>query len=337
MKETNHTSTVSMSETFEKLEARLIEANRNIDTTILKEILNSIKGTTITIGCGGSLVVANYLSKLLEERNIFSICRNSRDILHGGGKADSLFAFSYSGKTHGIHLALDHFIGNKYLITCNSNAKISSNPKIISFEHQGMNKEKSFVSLAATLIPIGEFLKIQDEIGKNEFETKIINYIHSSKKWLRSLANQNFLGYNSGEVFEIMTGYDTEVASTFLESTLTEAGLGNVIIHDKYSYCHGRSTISYLDGKAHNLIYLINEKTELDEFLLEQLKDTDYFPITIMDVSNSNTSSLERQYELLIKAVFLCKKIAEDKKMELSQVNYNKDIVHKVYYYKGEM
>lgn len=239
MKNINHTTTIPIDETFEKLEIRLIDANRNMDTTILKEILDSIKGTTITIGCGGSLVVANYLSKLLEERNIFSICRNSRDIMHSRVKADSLVAFSYSGKTHGIHLALDHFIGNKYLITCNSNAKVSSNTKMVSLGYQEMDKERSFISLAATLIPIGEFLKIQDEIGKKDFETKIINYIHNSKKWLKSISPQNVLGYNSSEVFEVMTGYDTEVASTFLESTLTEAGLGNVIIHDKYSYCHG--------------------------------------------------------------------------------------------------
>lgn len=133
-----------------------------------------------------------------------------------------------------------------------------------------------------------------------------------------------------------MTGYDTEVASLFLESTLTEAGLGNVIVHDKYDYCHGRSTINYQDNKDHSLIYLVNEKTEIDEFLLEVLS-IKYFPIIVMDVSNSRTSFLERQYELLIKAIFFCKKVATDKKMDLSQVEYDRDIIKKVYSYKGEM
>lgn len=329
---TNHTYTVPMQEIFEKLDERLLEANMNIDAASLKEVLDNINGNAITIGCGGSLVVANYLSKVLDSRGIFCVCRNARDIVHSKNNGNNLLAYSYSGNTHGICLALNYFQGNKYLLTCNPNKE-----NAIILGYKNMPKEKSFISLSSTLIPVGEFLKYHDNISKEDFAKKVTTYLKESKTWLRNLANQNFLAYGSSEVFEIMTGYDTEVASSFLESTLTEAGLGNVIVHDKYSYCHGRSTINYQDEKTHNLIYLINEKTEIDELLLEQLRNTDYFPITVIDVSNSKTSSLERQYELLVKAVFLSKKIAEDKKMELSQVEYNRNIVHKVYYYKGEM
>lgn len=332
MDKMNHTRTVSMEETFERLEERLIDANEKIDATGLKNVLDHIKGTVVTIGCGGSLVVADFLTKVLIERKIFSVTRNTRDILHSKHNMDYLLAYSYSGTTNGIQLALDNFQGKKYLFTCNYQKE-----NAISLGYEDMEKERSFISLSSTLIPIGEFLKYHSEIQKEDFTKKVKDYLKDMKLWLRTLSNQNFLSYGSSEVFEIMTGYDTEIASTFLESTLVEAGLGNPIIHDKYGYCHGRSTINYQDEKSHNLIYLINEKTELDEFLLEVLKNTNYFLVTVMDVSNSNTSSLERQYELLLKSIFLCKKIAEDKKMDLSQVEYNQSIISKVYRYKGEM
>ena len=328
----NHTSTVPMKETFDRLEDRLIDANWNIEASSLKNILDHLKGTTVTTGCGGSLVVADFLTKVLEERGFFCVTRNTRDILHNRNNMDNLFAYSYSGNTHGIELALNKFQGNKYLLTCNHQKENS-----IFLGYEKMEKEKSFISLSSTLIPIGEFLKYHEKISKEDFSKKIKSYLKEIKPWLRTLSNQNFLSYGSSEVFEIMTGYDTEVASCFLESTLVEADLGSPIIHGKYGYCHGRSTLNYQDKKSHNLIYLINEKTELDDFLLELLQNTDYFPVTVIDVSNANTSSLERQYELLLKSIFVCKKIAEDKKMDLSQVEYNPRIVQKVYRYKGEM
>lgn len=332
MEKRNHTSTVPMKETFDRLEYRLIDANEKIEASSLENALDNLKGTTVTTGCGGSLVVADFLTKVLEERGFFCVTKNTRDIIHSKHNMDNLFAYSYSGNTHGIHLVLNQFQGNKYLLTCNNQKEDA-----ICLGYKEMEKEKSFISLSSTLIPIGEFLKYHEKIKKEDFTKKIKLYFQEIKAWLRTLSHQNFLSYGSSEIFEIMTGYDTEVASYFLESTLVEAGLGNPIIHDKYSYCHGRSTINYQDKKTHSLIYLINEKTELDDFLLEVLNNTDYFPVTIIDVSTSNTSSLERQYELLLKSIFLCKKIAQDKKMDLSQVEYNRRIIQKVYQYKGEM
>ena len=98
----NHTYTVPMTETFELLETRLLEANLKIDASSLKETLDNVEGPVITIGCGGSLVVADYLAKVLYSRGIFSVCKKARDIMHSDCKVDSLLAFSYSGKTHGI-------------------------------------------------------------------------------------------------------------------------------------------------------------------------------------------------------------------------------------------
>lgn len=332
-----HTYTVPMEETFGLLEERLIDANRKIDASGLKSALDSTKNTAITIGCGGSLVVANYLSKVLEERKVFSICANSLDIVKGRKNIDNLFAFSYSGKTHGIQLALNEFCGKKYLMTCNPDIFEIPNSKVICLGYPNMDKEKSFISLSSTLIPMGEFLKVHEKIEKEEFASKIKNYLSDSMDWANGNNSiEDSLELNSSEVFEIMTSYDTSCASSFLESTLVEAGLGIPIIHDKYSYCHGRSTIAHKNHNNHHLIYLINEKSELDDYLLSIMTNS-YHQVTLIDVSNLNVSKLEREYVLTLKSVFFCKKLAEIKNLDISQVEYNRDIVHKVYYYKGGM
>lgn len=307
MAKNNHIHTVSMEENFEKLEKRLIDANQNIDLSSLKEIVDNVCGSAITIGCGGSLVVANYLSQILASRGVFSICRNSRDILYGC-KADTLFAFSYSGKTHGIKLALDRFKGNKYLLTCNNELENDNNFKIISLRYSDMDKEKSFISLSSTLISMGEFLKINENFSSSYLK----RMLEDAKNWASCQEIDklsNLLG--SSEVFEIMSGSDTSTPALFLESTLVEAGLGIPIIHDKYSYCHGRSTLAYKNNRKHNLIYLINEKTEIDDFLLSIIKNN-YRQVIIIDAT-SNGSSLNKEYFLTLKSVFLCKKLAEIK------------------------
>lgn len=324
----------TMEETFHLLNARLIDANYMIDESSLAN-LNELKGTTITIGCGGSLVVANYLSKVLMEKGIFSISKNARDILHEKQLVDNLIGFSYSGKTHGIQLALDHFTGNKYLLTCNTNME-KDNTKIISLGYENMDKEESYISISSTLIPMGELLKFHKNMSKYEFSKFLREILEEANKWAYQVNWKNNKVSNSSEVFEIFTGNDTSTTALFLESLLVEAGLGIPILHDKYSFCHGRSTLAYKNNKKHNLIYLMNEQSELDDFLLSLIKNN-YNNIMIMDVSNQNMTSLEKEYYLTVKSIFFCKRLAEEKNMDLSQVGYNPYVVRKVYPYKGEI
>ena len=50
---------------------------------------------------------------------------------------------------------------------------------------------------------------------------------------------------------------------------MAESGIGIPLLHEKYDYCHGRSVTSSTNKEEHTLIYLINQETELDKFLLE--------------------------------------------------------------------
>lgn len=45
-------------------------------------------------------------------------------------------------------------------------------------------------------------------------------------------------------MFEIFSGYETSTSSKYLEPTMLLSGIGIPIVHDKYTYCHGRSTLS---------------------------------------------------------------------------------------------
>lgn len=331
----NHRFTVPMEDTFNRLDKRLIDANYMVDDCNL-DILNELKGTTITIGCGGSLVVANYLSKVLANKGIFSITKNARDILHERILSNNLIGFSYSGKTHGIHLALDNFFGNKYLITCNSNIE-RQDANIIYLGHESMDKEKSFISLSSTLIPMGEFLKFSEKLDKRTFSDFLDEMLNISKRCdFYNNIDDFSKDLGSNEVFEIMSGSDTSTAALFLESTLTEAGLGVPVIHDKYSYCHGRSTLAYKNNKKHHLVYLINDKAEIDDFLLPLIKNN-YYNVTIIEANSKDMTLLEKEYFLTLKCIFFCKKLADVKSLDLSQVEYDQDIVNKVYKYKGEM
>ena len=64
------------------------------------------------------------------------------------------------------------------------------------------------------------------------------------------------INYELGNITNIFTDYKTITTSVFLESTLAESGLSLPIVHSKYNYCHGRSTLN--KDKDYDSIYLIN-------------------------------------------------------------------------------
>lgn len=70
-------------------------------------------------------------------------------------------------------------------------------------------------------------------------------YLNGYNKTIHeSLQSYNFDFDTTTNVFEIFSGTDTSTASKYLESTLVQSGIGISIVHDKYAYCHGRSTTS---------------------------------------------------------------------------------------------
>lgn len=301
----------NMEENFKKIKNRVFDSLYNTDLEKINYELSKITEPTLVSGVGGSSVVSDYASKILNEKNNI-ITRNiePRDFKYlnlTGYK--NVLSCSYSGNNYGVELA---FLNNlkHYLLS----SKESKFENVINLIYGCTDKECSFISLAATLVPCSILLNYY----LNNDKEKIIN----------NTINCNYKFDVNCDAYEIFSGLETSIASKFLESTMIEAGIGLPIVHDKYSYCHGRSTLSTI---SNNIAIYFNLNTELDKLLINEL--TKYYKdVIILDTSNSLVS----EYFLLIKCMYLTKYIAEERQKDLSGVDYN-PIVKKLYKYTGDL
>ncbi|MEE3343429.1 MAG: hypothetical protein VZS44_05015 [Bacilli bacterium] len=299
----------NMKENFEKLERRVFDSLYNTDLEKINYELSRIEGPTLISGVGGSSVVSEYASKVLNIKNHI-ITRNTepRDFKYiDTNLYKNVLACSYSGNNYGVELA---FLNNlkHYLLA----SKVNNTGDITNLTYTCLDQEKSFISLAATLIPCSILLNY---------------YLGNDKE--RIIDNLDSYNYNfdiNCDAYEIFSGIETSTASKYLESTMIESGIGIPIVHDKYSYCHGRSTISTVKN---NIAIYLNGNTELDKLLLGELYK--YYKDVIVLYFNNN---LFDEYLLLVKCMYLTKYIAEEKEKDLSGVDYN-PIVKKIYKYNG--
>ena len=296
-----------MKENFEKLEGRIFDSLYNTDLQRINFELSRIVGPTLVSGVGGSSVVSEYASKILAYKNHI-ITRNTepRDFKYMGTSLyKSVLACSYSGDNYGVKLAflndLKHFL---------LSSKENNNGNITNLTYTCLDKEKSFISLGATLIPCSILLNYYLDGNKERIIDGLENYDYDFDV--------------SGDAYEIFTGIDTSIASKYLESTMVESGIGIPIVHDKYAYCHGRSTTSYANN---NIAIYFNSNTELDRLLLEAISNY-YKEIVVLDYMPNPYS----EFQLLVKCMYLTKYIAEQKNKDLSSVEYN-PVVKRLYKY----
>ena len=301
-----------MENNFKKLESRVIDSLNKTDLEFIRYELSKINTPTITTGVGGSNVVSTFTSKVLNTKNnIISISKQPRDIKYenlNGFK--NLICCSYSGNNFGVDLSFDNNLKH-YLLSKNS-----FDDKDTTYLKYEMEPEKSFISLGATLVPI----------------SIVLNYYLNgdNKDILKNLKEYKFNFDTSCNCFEMFSGYDTSVTSTYLESTMMESGLGIPIVHDKYDYCHGRSTLSI---NYNNIAIYLNKNTELDKLLLKELKK--YYKDIIVLESNYKDDILD-DYKMLIEAMYLTKYIGEQKNKDLSIVEHS-PITKILYKYKGQV
>lgn len=302
-----------MEENFLKLEKRIRDTLQDTNLEKVFATLETIKESTICTGVGGSNVVSTFMSKVLgTKNNVIATNLEMRDLIYCYLKAyQNIIAASYSGKNYGVELSfntpLKHFLFSTY-----------EREGVQNISYKNQDKEESFISLAATLIPMSILLSYYLN-GKNDC---IFEILENSE--IPNFENP------SQNVYEIMSGYESKTAATFLESTFTEAGIGIPIVHDKYAYCHGRSTIGY--HASHNMIYF-NGNTELDNLMLEEFPK--YYE-QIIPIDYKYEDKIVNDFYLTYKSMLLAKQIALFQKKDLSIVNYS-PLVRKLYYFKGEM
>lgn len=278
----------NMKENFEKIESRVFYSLYNTDLERINYELSKITEPTLISGVGGSSVVAEYASKILNKKNNIITRRvEPRDFKYLnliGYK--NVLSCSYSGNNYGVELAFLNDMKH-YLLASKKNETEGT----INLTYSCDDKEHSFISLASTLIPCSILLNY---------------YIGSNKKII--IDNTDSYNYSfdvNCTAYEIFSGLETSAASKFLESTMVESGIGLPIIHDKYSYCHGRSTLATTNN---NIAIYFNLNTELDKLLINELPKY-YKDVIILNTCNSIMS----EYVLLIKCMYLAKYITEKK------------------------
>jgi|GEM_PF-1489378 hypothetical protein len=340
-----HTHTEPTELNFSKLKERIMQVN---DPCLgkyndIREMLYDLtidNKPTLIMATGGSKVIAYYLQLIIERLGLTGIiCEviEPRDYFYKANRDmfSNLIAISASGNTNVISEALLDFRGNKYLITEN---KEESNYQVVSWSNELYDREKSFISLVTSLGPISLLLdsttSLNLELGSNEIKRindKIKELLSRSKEKINKLN----VDFKDTSLIQIMSGYETKTSASVLESNLTEVGLAPAVIHDKGSYCHGRSNLLFQYPNS-KLIYLSHGLKELDSLLIESI-NSEYSNISVFDTNDLSDNIFWKEYYLILQMYFLSKKIAEDKNIDLTQPEYNPTLVKKLYKYKGEM
>ncbi len=302
----------SMKTNFEFLKERVVDSLNSTDLEFIRNELSKLEEPTLFSGVGGSSVVSEFGAKVINAKNaIVSVNSEPRDFIYRNNNAfKNVVACSYSGNNYGVELSFLRGL-RKYLLSNNSFDE--EDVTYLKYD-TNIDKERSFISLGATIIPVSilmdYYLNGQDSLILDCIEESPFNFDLES------------------DVYEIFSGYDTSTASKYLESTMVESGIGIPIVHDKYAYCHGRSTL----GINYNGIAIYyNRNTEFDELMLEELKQ--YYR-RIITIDSKYEDQILDDYQMLIQSMYLTKYIAEKKNKDLSKVDYS-PIVKKLYKYKG--
>ena len=299
---------------FDFLKERVVDSLDNTDLEFIRKELSKLNEPTLFSGVGGSSVVSEFGAKVINAKNgIISVNSEPRDFLYrNNGAFRNVVACSYSGNNYGVELSFFNDL-RKYLLSNNS-----FDDSDVTYLKYGttIDKEKSFISLGATLIPVSILMAY---------------YLNGHNSIMLECIKESSFDFDlESDVYEIFSGYDTSTASKYLESTMVESGIGIPIVHDKYSYCHGRSTF----GINYNGIAIYyNRNTEFDRMMLEELKK--YYSRIITIDSKFNDQLLD-DYQMLIQSMYLTKYIAEKKSKDLSKVEYS-PIVRKLYKYNGHI
>lgn len=298
---------------FEYLKRRVEDALDKTDLEFIRSELLKIKDACIVSGVGGSSVVSEFGSKVLNQKNgIISINCEPRDFLYQGVSGfKNVISCSYSGNNYGVNLSFDNDL-KKYLLSNNP----SSSEDVVNLQYQTtIDKERSFISLGATLIPVSILMDY---------------YLEGEDDKLLDLILEKDFSFEPSHVYEIFSGYDTRTSAKYLESTLVESGIGIPIVHDKYSYCHGRSTLSNVQQS--NAIYF-NRGTEFDKMMVEELKQ--YYQEVIV-IESKSTDQVIDDFQMLVQAMYLTKYLAEKQSKDLSKVEYS-PVNKKLYKYSGQI
>jgi len=309
----------NMEYNFQILLERIINTLDVSDLNQIYDKLQEIQTSVLCVGSGGSSVVSEFASIIFNQFNgCASKTLDPRDLLyHNNDAYKNVFISSYSGKNYGVETACENNC-TKYLFSTNN---LDSNIiKSITY-NSSLEKEKSFISLGATIMPMSILLSYcQKNNAKN-----IIKEVYIK------CCNLKF-DLNVSTNYDVLTGNDSRVASKFLESTFTEAGLGNVVLHNKYDFCHGRTTLPFHEQNR-TLIFLKTDNSDLTKLELKWANNLYHQIITLESFYHDPILS---NFDLTMQAMFLSKYIATLQQKDLSDVRHA-EAAKELYSFEGSM
>ena len=320
-----------MESNFAKLQQRTINACRETDFEVMKNFLKKIKNGIFCVGVGGSEVVADFAATIFPETNacgaISGTLSQAFDMKKYHGLFERLLLCSYSGSNPAIDRITDNGFANFrhiYLLTSNR-VEIKTHVDRLRYVDDNIEREKSFISLATTLMPMALLLRYYLEKKNLGTYHEVLSDMFANIKDIDVAANNKF---------EVFSYGDTRSSAKFLQSTMHEAGLGICAIHDKYGYCHGLSTLAYHNKQEHTLIHLINKKIEIDDVLSKNEIYENYKQVIVVD--GPYEDAILNEFFLTLQCMYLCKNLAIANKKDLSRVDYAPSVKF-LYRYKGEM
>lgn len=336
-----HKCTEPAERNFTKLEERIMEINQP-DNEALKNFQNLFtklakdKEPVLIIATGGSKVVAYFLKSILEKRQVITEVIEPRDYFYKPNTQyfKKSIIISASGKTNGLNSIINKRkpeLGYENYFICQKTQE-KENTTVISWGQNISFQEKSFISLSTSLGPMALILTAEEnEKGNTEINQLIKTLLKQAEEKIAKIK----VDFSHSKILSILSGYDTEVEEAILESNLTESGCIAPVIHDKGSFCHGRSNLLLLDPKS-PIIYLQHEEKELDKILRNILQE-EHPNICTLDTFDLNENQLWKTYYLSLQAYYLSLKIAKAKQMDLTMPEYNPKLIKTLYPYKGEM
>lgn len=351
-----HTHTETTAINFAKLEERLLQINDPKWLTYLT-FKGFREGPNLIVATGGSKAVAYFLKIYLESKGDLCEVIEPRDYFYKENikQFRNLIIVSNSGKSNGMMEILKHydnnFYGERYLINSEyimqkEDYYLCGNsllPKLnnVNWSNGYIDKEKSFISIIPTLAPMLMILdlnvlreKQESELSKEDL-IKINNKIKELFKKSKERINNLGFNFKNTNLIQVLSGYDTICSSTILESNMIETGTSSIVVHDKGSFCHGRSNLIFQNPES-PIFYLAHQMKGLDNEILPILTQ-EYPNIFLLHTFDEDTNIFWKEYYLALQMYYLSKKIADDKGIDLTMPEYNPKVIKKLYRYKGEM
>ena len=262
-------------------------------------------------------------------------------------KYDVVIGISYSGKTPDIKAVADACKMKKFpfvLLTGTKKSELediyyeSEEIKVISYfnSEDSTGKEKGMISMASTLVPavIFDDNTICSDPRYRHFET-YEEFLEEGKKFVSELDIPRIAAsIKKHPVVHVFYEWVTMPTAADIESKFIEAGIANVVLHEKKNFSHGRSTVLYtqdfglvinltqytlaisLSTSEEKLVY----KYEYDESLAKFLKEIcESKSACYLEMGNSKFEAVEHNIQEMSKIPYLITAIGEEMDIDISK------------------